>query len=139
MDPEQIAFARYQVIEPILARRATFAEISRQTNKPERTLYNWVAAFNERGLDGLSPKARSDKGKHRAVDEELKQLIQGLYLRTPPVCVKTIFRKVMDVCEKNNWRKPSYDVVYEIVAEIPHRLKRLRMMDRKPTSKHLVC
>lgn len=125
MDPTEIAFERYQIIEPILTRKATLAEISRQTKRPVRTLYNWVAAFQEDGLDGLLPKVRSDKGKRRVANDELKQLIQGLFLRTPPVCIKTIFRQVLEVCEKNNWRKPSYDVVCEIIAEIPAPLKTL--------------
>ncbi len=125
MDPTETAFERYQIIEPILTRKATLAEISRQTKRPERTLYNWVAAFQEHGLDGLLPKGRIDKGKRRAANDELKQLIQGLFLRTPPVCIKTIYRQVLEVCESNNWRKPSYDVVYEIVAEIPAPVKTL--------------
>ncbi len=100
LDPTEIAFERYQIIEPILTRKATLAEISRQTKRPVRTLYNWVAAFQEDGLDGLLPKVRSDKGKRRVANDELKQLIQGLFLRTPPVCIKTIFRQVLEVCER---------------------------------------
>lgn len=125
MEPKDVALERYRTIEPYLQDRATLAEISKQSGVAARTLYLWVTAFTADGLNGLTPKSRSDKGQRRAVSSEVKDLIQGLYLRTPPVPVSAIYRAVCEVCKKNNWRKPSYDVVHEIITEVPLPLKTL--------------
>lgn len=125
MEPKEVALERYRILEPYLQGIATLAEISKQTGVATSTLYLWVKVFAESGLNGLSPKGRSDKGQRRAVSPEIKDLIQGLYLRTPPVTVSAIYRAVIDVCQKNNWRKPSYDVVHEIIADVPPPLKTL--------------
>jgi putative transposase len=125
LKPKDVALERYHTIEPYLKDRATLAEISKQSGIAIRTLYLWVTAFVSDGLNGLTPKGRRDKGQRRVVSPEVKDLIQGLFLRTPPVPVSAIYRAVCEVCQKNNWRKPSYDVVHEIIAEIPPPLKTL--------------
>jgi putative transposase len=125
LDPKEIALKRYKTIEPFLKRRATLDEISKSTNIAVRTLYNWSKAFNGNGLSGLTPKQRQDRGQRRSVPPELITLIQGLYLRKPPAPISAIHRIVKDVCMKNNWRVPSYDVVHDIVLKIPPNLKTL--------------
>ncbi len=125
MEPKEVAVERYRTIEPYLQDRSTLAEISKLSDVATRTLYLWVKAFAADGLNGLTPKGRSDRGKRRAVSPEIKDLIQGLYLRTPPVTSSAIYRAVCEVCQKNKWRKPSYDVVHEIITEIPPPLKTL--------------
>lgn len=125
MEPKDVALERYRTIEPYLLNRCTLAEIAKQSGVGTRTLYRWVTAFADDGLNGLTPKARRDKGQRRSVSSEIKDLIQGLYLRTPPVTARAIYRAVCEVCQKNKWRKPSYDVVHEIIAEIPPPLKTL--------------
>lgn len=125
MNLKDIALERYRIIEPILRRESSVAEISRYRKIAPRTLYNWVKDFKERGLDGLSPKGRNDKGFRRSAEDELVSLITGLYLRVPPMPVKAIHRLVKDVYKRNGWRVPSYDVVHEIISAIPASLKTL--------------
>lgn len=119
------ALERYRIIEPILKRQSTIAQVSRREKIASRTLYNWVKDFKENGLGGLIPKGRNDKGNRRTADVEIVNLIKGLYLRVPPIPIKAIHRLVKDVCKKNGWRVPSYDVVHEIISTIPPNLKTL--------------
>jgi putative transposase len=125
LDFKEIALQRYKTIEPFLRRTATLEELSKQHGKPVRTLYNWAASFKRNGLDGLRPKVRNDKGSHQLAQDEVVSLIQGLYLRTPPVPITTIYRMVRDICSKNGWEIPSYQVVRRVVLEIPATMKTL--------------
>jgi putative transposase len=125
LDIPDVALERYKIIEPFLQRTATLEGISKAKDIPLRTLYNWIKAFKQKGLHGIAPKRRNDKGRHRAASEEIVRLIQGLFLRTPPVPITTVHRLVQEICRKNGWRTPSYDVVHEVVSAIPSNLKTL--------------
>lgn len=125
MDIQNIALARYKTIEPFLQRNATLEDISKEKQIPVRTLYNWAKAFKQNGLNGIAPKKRSDKGHRRAIQDEIVSLIQGLFLRTPPLPIRAIHRVVQEICKKNGWRVPSYDVVHDVVSAIPNNLKTL--------------
>jgi putative transposase len=114
-----------------LKRDATLETISKQQNTPVRTLYNWVTAFEQNGLSGLKPKKRSDCGKHRLAKDELVDVIKGLYLRTPPVPIMTVYRQVQEICTKNGWEIPCYDVVRNVIIEIPASLKTLAHEGKK--------
>lgn len=131
MDPVEAALNRYKIIEPFLKRRATLEAISKQTNTPVRTLYNWVKAFELNGLNGLKPKQRNDRGRFRSAQEELVALIKGLYLRSPPVPMMTVYRTVEEICSKNGWETPSYDVVRNVIHKIPASLKTLAHEGKK--------
>jgi putative transposase len=69
LDIQNIALERYKTIEPFLQRNATLEDISKEKKIPVRTLYNWVKAFKQNGLNGVAPKRRSDKGQRRAAQE----------------------------------------------------------------------
>jgi putative transposase len=125
LDIQKIALERYKTIEPFLQRNATLEDISKEKKIPVRTLYNWAKAFKQNGLNGVAPKRRNDKGQRRAAQEEAVSLIQGLFLRTPPVPIRAIHRMVQEICKKNKWRIPSYDVVHDVVSAIPNNLKTL--------------
>lgn len=125
MDPQETALSRYKIIEPFLQRKASLREIAKLHNIAAGTLSSWSQAFKKHGLNGLAPKVRRDKGQRRAASAELVDLIQGLFLRTPPVPITAIYRTVKDVCKKEGWRVPSYDVVHEIAQAIPPDLKTL--------------
>ncbi len=125
MTPEEIALERYQKIRPFLQEQATLEEITKLTNTARRTLYNWVKAFKRDGLNGLTPRSRKDKGQRRSANEDLIKLIKGLYLKTPTAPVSAIHRIVQEVCTRNGWRVPSYDVVHDIASNIAPALKTL--------------
>ena len=125
MNPNKVALDRYKTIEPYLQREASLEEISKLKKIAVRTLQNWVTAFRRKGLNGITPARRNDKGQRRSANAELVSLIRGLYLKTPPVPISVIHRTVQEVCRKNGWRIPSYDVVHDVVSQIPLDLKTL--------------
>ena len=125
MNRKEIALKRYRIIEPFLRQEATLEEIAANQDLTTRTLYNWVAAFEKGRLTALQPKLRSDIGNRRSMPDELVKLIQGLHLRTPPVPTSSIHRSLKEICRKNEWRIPSYDVVHDVVASIPENLRTL--------------
>lgn len=125
MTPEDIALQRYQTIRPFLHDNVALEEIARQTKIAARTLYYWVKDFKQSGLAGLAPKARKDQGKRRAASGDLVKLVQGLYLKTPAVPITAIHRTVQEVCNRNGWRVPSYDVVHDIASKVAPDLKTL--------------
>jgi putative transposase len=59
----------------------------------------------------------------RALDKELKQVIEGLCLRRPALPASAIHRTVQNLCVRNGWRVPSYDVVHEIASQISPDMK----------------
>ena len=79
LDPKQIALWRYELIAealpPGLTRRERSKILRRISRTPVRwptgatrrislaTLYRWLRAYEAKGLDGLRPKPRKDKGK----------------------------------------------------------------------------
>lgn len=96
IDPEEIAFWRYEQIEEALGEglpRSVRGKILRQISQtPVRwpsgvtkrtslaTLYRWISGYQQGGLEALQPQTRCDQGKPRArladevVDEALRLL-----------------------------------------------------------------
>lgn len=73
-----LATKRHEVIVPILAadkhscvRAELFKQISEQNNFSERSLREWVQAFENGGVTALLPSTRSDKGKRRVLVSRL--------------------------------------------------------------------
>jgi len=125
LTPEDIALERYHTIRPFLQGEANLQQIAELTKTAPRTLYNWVQSFKKSGLTGLAPQSRKDKGKRRSANGDLVQLIKGLYLKTPSTPVSSIHRTVQEVCGRNGWRVPSYDVIHDIASRIAPDLKTL--------------
>lgn len=125
LNPREVALDRYKTIEPYLQRQASLEEISKLKKISVRTLQHWVTEFRRRGLNGITPLRRNDKGQHRSANVEVVSLIQGLYLKTPPLPISAIHRTVQEVCSRNGWRIPSYDVVHSVVSQISPDLKTL--------------
>lgn len=123
MTPEEIALERYQIIRPCLTEGANKEEIAKAAGITSRTVRLWIQQFQHSGLSGLTPRGRKDRGSRRAVAPELVRVIEGLCLRKPPLPISAIHRTVEAVCERNQWRVPSYDVVHDIAARIAPDLK----------------
>ncbi|WP_139376135.1 helix-turn-helix domain-containing protein, partial [Clostridium oryzae] len=85
-EEDAIAFFRYQVITPMLEAQKGFidktaVELSKQLfndviNKKMvsysyRTLYKFYSSYKKLGFDGLKPNAKSTKGSHPAIPQEL--------------------------------------------------------------------
>jgi len=134
---EKIALKRFQIISPILAEptRAQNAYFRSQADKAYdfprygrksvtvSTMKAWLREYRKHGFEGLKPKARSDMGRPRKLDDQtLKTIeikckayphvsIQNLYetlrdqglLGEPPVHYNTLVR----VIKANDWLSPK--------------------------------
>lgn len=85
-DPREVALKRYALIAPLLEPGLEEAEASRRRAEiletrtiSERTLRRRLAAYRERGFDGLCPQRRADAGNPRAIPPEL--LAEGAELK----------------------------------------------------------
>ena len=93
------------------------AAIARDSSAALRTLEYWHAAYRAKGFDWLKPAQPRIKRRHR-LNPELRQLIEGLALIRPRNSVATIYRRVAELCGKQEGPIPSYSVVWAIVQGI---------------------
>jgi putative transposase len=56
------------------------------------TLERWLYAFKARGLEGLVPRARADRGRGRELDPALRELLCDIRREQPCVSVTLILR-----------------------------------------------
>ncbi len=115
---QELAQSRYRLLRPFLEQGVSLTRLAEEAPLSIRTLRRWVDGYRERGLFGLVRKSRNDKGVHRAVKREVQSLIEGLCLRKPPPSVAFIYRKVIEVCNHEDFPCPSYSVVYDIVRNL---------------------
>ncbi len=97
-DPRDVALKRFARIAPLLedglepaeARKRRAEILEQGAAVSERTLRRHLAAYRERGFDGLYPKKRLDAGKTRAVPMELLEEAAALKRELPQRSVKRI-------------------------------------------------
>ena len=97
-DPRDVALKRYAQIAPLLedglepaeARRRRAEILSKEEAVSERTLRRYLAAYREKGFDGLCPKKRTDAGKTRAVAREVLEEAAALKQELPQRSVQRI-------------------------------------------------
>lgn len=112
------ALSRFHLIRPFLEDGVPLAHIAREQKLPLRTLGRWVRRYRTQGLAGLVRRARSDKGKMRAVPPEIQSLIEGLALQKPQRTVANIQREIARIAKEHGWRIPSYSTVERIIQHL---------------------
>lgn len=106
---EAVAVFRSQVIGPLVHRkltrgelRAEFVALSKLRVTPPKsnvtrsfsvaTLERWYYRFRKRGLAGLVPRPRKDRGHAQAVSEETRALLLGVRRENPSASARLIVR-----------------------------------------------
>lgn len=102
---------------------ASVEEIAKAAGLSTRTVWRRIKAHQEKGLDGLQRLGRADKGKRRKISAPIQEVVEGLYLRTPKPTVVWIHEQLVQVCEQQKVRPPSYWMVWEICRNLDDRLK----------------
>ncbi|MDD3124056.1 MAG: DDE-type integrase/transposase/recombinase [Candidatus Izemoplasmatales bacterium] len=67
------------------------------------TIKDWLRLYKLKGIDGLYPRKRSDKGNTRILSKELKELILSLKKANPKRSAKSIYQEII----VKNFLKPS--------------------------------
>lgn len=114
---EHQASTRYALIRPCLEEGVPATTLARQHGLPPRTVQRWIAAFRRDGYAALGRLPRADRGTAH-FPAELRHLVEGLALRTPPPTIAAVHRQVVAVAEREGWRVPSYGTVYAIVRSL---------------------
>ena len=116
---QKIALFRFSLIAPILNNtfqnktvKEYLQEISaKKYDSPNglkkeytpATIKDWLRLYKLKGIDGLYPRKRSDKGNTRILSKELKELILALKKTNPKRSAKSIYQEII----VNNFLKPS--------------------------------
>jgi transposase InsO family protein len=142
-DPaETIALFRATILGPILLRelaRGQLAEelraLSEQRYRPPgadstrtyqvATLERWLYAYRARGLSGLRPEPRSDRGFAQALSEELRELLLDIRREHPTASVSLILDTLSGegYFERGKVSEPTVRRLYA-AANLPRRAKR---------------
>jgi putative transposase len=112
------ALERYRILQPCVEHDAPLKRVAHQHGIPLRTAARWLAQYRRYGLVGLARRGRRDRGHGRGLPPQLKELIEGLALRTPPPSVALVYRQVIEVARRNGWSIPTYKRVYRIVKQL---------------------
>ncbi len=108
-DREKIALFRYGLISPILngqiknQKEYLEKEAARVHNVPyygpkeyvPKTIYGWLRNYRRGGFDALKPKRRSDRGKSRKINGQLKTKLLNLRKKHPELSVKLFYDQMI--------------------------------------------
>ena len=116
---KEIAIFRFSFIAPILNKTFQNATVkdylqeicARKYESPlglkkeytPSTIKGWLRLYKTKGLDGLYPKNRSDKGNSRKLREDVKDLVITLKQTNPKRTAKSIYQEII----VTNKLKPS--------------------------------
>ena len=84
---------------PTLEEGVPLARVARDRGLALRTARRWAGQYRREGLAGLARKGRSDRGKRRLSDT-LRQGIEGLALKKPPLSAASIHRQAVTLAER---------------------------------------
>jgi putative transposase len=111
------AFERFELLRPSLEEGVPLARVARARGLALRTARRWAAQYRREGLAGLARKGRSDRGKRRLSDT-LRQAIEGLALRKPPLSAASIHRQAIALAGQLGESPPGYDAIYRLVRDL---------------------
>ena len=123
MTHSELALWRFSIIAPLLHRapNVSFAELARQLsaevkNSPDgapvilspETLLRWFRRYNQDGLDALENQKRSDRGRSRALGDDVIAKILELAAEHPGWTIKAVQRKLQRDLARPVPIKPVY-------------------------------
>jgi putative transposase len=112
-----LAFERFEILRPSLEEGVPLARLARDRGIAFRTAQRWASLYRREGLVGLSRKGRSDRGK-RHLSDTLRQAIEGLALKNPPLSAASVHRQAITLAERLGESPPSYSTVYAVIREL---------------------
>src|SRR5436305_11662025 len=128
------ALERFQTVRPFLEEGIPLARVARERGIILRTLQRWVVRYRHEGLAGLARKERSDRGK-RQLSDNLRQAIEGLALKKPPLSAASIHRQAAILAERLGEPPPTYRIVYAVIRDLDPALVTWPMRGRRPIPK----
>lgn len=140
---ERIAIFRATILGPVLSRELSHGQLaeelralSQQRYRPPGadstrtyqvpTLERWLYAYRARGLAGLRPEPRSDRGFAQALSEELRELLLDIRREHPSASVPLILHTLTEegYFEKGKASEPTVRRFYA-AENLPRRANRV--------------
>jgi putative transposase len=112
-----LAFERFELLRPCLEEGVPLARVVRDRGVALRTAQRRAGQYRRDGLAGLARKGRSDRGK-RHLSESLRQSIEGLALKKPPLSAASVHRQAIALAEQIGESPPSYSTVYAVIRDL---------------------
>jgi len=112
-----LAFERFDLLRPALEEGVPLARVARERGIALRTARRWAGQYRRDGLAGLARQGRSDRGKRRLSDT-LRQGIEGLALKKPPLSAASIHREIVTLAGRLGESPPGYSSVYAVIREL---------------------
>ena len=113
----EAAMARFKVLSPHLHDGVTVSAAAAAAGRSPRTVTRWLSDYRARGLVGLAPTPRSDRGRRR-IRPELVTVIEALYLKRPAPSAATVYRTAEQVAAAQGWAAPSYETVRGVLRAL---------------------
>ena len=110
-------FERFELLRPCLEEGVPLACVARDRGLALRTAQRWAGQYRRDGLAGLARKGRSDRGK-RHLSESLRQSIEGLALKKPPLSAASVHRQAITLAKQIGESPPSYSTVYAVIRDL---------------------
>src|SRR5512142_1279535 len=111
------AFERFELLRPALQEGVPLARVGRDRGIAVRTAQRWAGQYRRDGLAGLVRKGRSDRGK-RHLSDTLRQAIEGLALKKPPLSAASLHRQAVLLAERLGEPPPTYRIVYAVIRDL---------------------
>lgn len=118
-EARKLALDRFRLLQSHLEDERPLKAVAGAAGIPFRTAQRWVSLYRQFGLTALARKKRTDTGQHREISAKLKEAVEGIALKKPPIPVAAICRQAMRLAQDLGEEAPSYWVVYRIVAALP--------------------
>ena len=112
-----LAFERFELLRLALEEGVPLARVARDRGIALRTAQRWAGQYRRDGLAGLVRKGRSDQGK-RHLSDTLRQAIEGLALKKPPLSAASIHRQAVILAERLGEPPPTYRIVYAVIRDL---------------------
>jgi putative transposase len=122
------AFERFELLRPFLEEGVPLPRVAGARGLSLRTARRWAAQYRREGLAGLARKGRSDRGK-RYLSDTLRQAIEGLALKKPPLSAASIHRQAVTLAEHLGEALPGYDAVYNLIRALDPALLTTALSD----------
>jgi putative transposase len=118
-EARRLALDRFRLLQPHLEQNEPLTSVAKAAGIPYRTAHRLVSQYRRHGLAALVRKKRLDRGQRRVVSISLKEAIEGLALKKPPLPIAALYRQVVKLSQESGELPPSYGTVFNIIRNLP--------------------
>lgn len=96
---------------------------AKETGVSPRSIWSYLTAFRDDGLEGLARRTRSDKGNHHVISDRTVEIVKGIRLSHPDLRARAVYEMALERATLLGEVAPSKWQVRSILREIPEAEK----------------